>query len=66
VTMGTGALDAEARCRRQRLVVTLEHRPQRLDLGGGPVGEIRQGALAGAAAFAPDTVEPVKRFFGAS
>jgi hypothetical protein len=37
--VGAGALDAEAGGRRQQLVVTLEHRAQRLELGAGPAGE---------------------------
>jgi hypothetical protein len=46
MTVGSGALDAETRGRCQQVVVALEHRAQGLDLGGGPISEIGQGALA--------------------
>ena len=36
------------------MIVALEHRAQRLDLSGGPIREIGEGALAGAAAFAQE------------
>ncbi len=51
--MGAGALDGETGRRRQPLVVALEHGAQGFDLSWRPVGEIGQGALAGAGPLAP-------------